>query len=450
MQIPIMAGVTAESGSLAASYPINMEPRAFDSGVSRGQLVTTRGAVLMGTGPGPDRGGFAWNGVLYRVMGSKLCRIASDGALTEIGDVGTDTYMASFDASFDRLAVRSSGRLFYYDGTTLAEVTDSDIGQVLDVAWMDGYFVTTDGDYVVVTKLLDPASVDPLQYGNPEEDPDPVTGVMKFREELLAFGRYTIQPFSNVGGIVFPFSPVQGATIPYGCIAPTAKCKLGDVFAFVGGGKNEPLGLFIGDIGGAKRISTREVEALIAVEPNPELIQLEMRAFEGEKHVLMHLTDQTIGLSLNTSAEAEEPVWFVLRSGDAPCRRRNAILCYGQHWIGDSQSGKYGILADNGQCFGSAIPWQFDAALMFSNGRGFLATEIELFGQTPTTGSSVFLSMTRDGVAWTREMARRLDGQRDTRLIWRPGARVPTLAGFRFRGEGRAAFSRAEMQGEAL
>lgn len=38
MQVPVLSGMTAREGSFAASFPINLEPRTFTSGVSQGQI----------------------------------------------------------------------------------------------------------------------------------------------------------------------------------------------------------------------------------------------------------------------------------------------------------------------------------------------------------------------------------------------------------------------------
>jgi hypothetical protein len=106
----------------------------------------------------------------------------------------------------DTSAIRSSDQLYYWDGTTLTHVTDTDLGPVVDMLWIDGYTMTTDGTSIIVTELNDPTSVLPLKYGSAEEDPDMVTGLIKSRDEAYALGQYTIQVFQNVGGNGFPFA----------------------------------------------------------------------------------------------------------------------------------------------------------------------------------------------------------------------------------------------------
>lgn len=451
MQVPILSGVTAKDGTFAASFPVNMEPRAFPSGVSQGQLVTTRGAQEIVSGPGSDRGGTVWNGMHYRVMGANLVQIASDYTLTTIGDVGNDYRTVGFDYGVDRLAIRSADTMFYWDGATLTHVSDPDLGIVKDMTWSDGYYVTTDGQYIVVTDLDDPTSIYPTRYGSAEEDPDMITGLLRYNEEIYALGRNSIQVLYNAGTTGFPFAVRQGSTIPFGCISASAKCLVAGTFAFVGGGRDEPLSVYVLSNGSATRISTREVDDLINAERSPELIELEARVFGEDRHLLVHLQDRTLGISLGVSNVGDQAAWFILQSGTGqPYRPRRAVYCYGKHIVGDRDTSLVGILTDDDSHFGQQPEWQFDAALVFNDGNPLLVNDVELFGQFPTQANAVFLSMSRDAVTWSREVARRMTGRRDERMRWPAGVRCPTMAAFKFRGKGRYAFSRCEMTGEPL
>ena len=181
MQIPILNGIFADSSpDLRTSYPVNLVPVPKDSGISKGYLRPGDGIVANGSGPGIDRGGINWRGELYRVMGTKLVEIDSNGVVTELGDVGGPTNeMVTMDYGFGRLAIASGGRLYYWDESSLVQVTDPDLGLVLDVVWADGYYMTTDGSSLVVTELSDPTQVNPLKYGSSEVDPDPIVALLK-------------------------------------------------------------------------------------------------------------------------------------------------------------------------------------------------------------------------------------------------------------------------------
>lgn len=176
MQVPILNGIwTDGAADFRTAYPVNMAPIPKEQGISKGCLRPADGIVSLGTGPGIDRGGTNWNGTLYRVMGTKLVSVNSAGVATTIGDVG-GTGQVRFAQGFGRLAIASGGHLFYWDGVTLSQVADPDLGTVLDLLWVDGYYMTTDGQYLVVTELADPTSVNPLwrpgPCGNASRSPD--------------------------------------------------------------------------------------------------------------------------------------------------------------------------------------------------------------------------------------------------------------------------------------
>jgi hypothetical protein len=266
MQIPILNGIyTDNTPELRTSYPVNMVPVPKKSGISNGFLRPGDGIVANGTGPGTDRGGINWNGVCYRVMGTKLVTVASNGAVTVLGDVGGPVNtLVTMDYSFDRLAIASGG-----DCTTgtasLTQVTDPDLGVVLDVVWVDGYFMTTDGESLVVTELSDPTQVNPLKYGSSEVDPDPVVALLKLRNEVYALNSNTIEVFDNVGGELFPFARIDGAQIQKGVIGTFACCVFIDRIAFLGGGRNEAPGIYIGAAATTQKVSTQEIDNLLAI-----------------------------------------------------------------------------------------------------------------------------------------------------------------------------------------
>lgn len=448
MQIPIQSGVTVKDGRFVVSYPVNLRPKALASGLSKGQLVSAPGAIAKATGPGADRGGLIWRDRHFRAMGSKLVEILPGWTISEIGEIGGDCQCTGFDYSFDRLAIRSGGSLYYYDGTTLTQVTDTDLGEVRDLAFIDGYFVTTDGEFVVVTELLDPTQIEPLKYGSAESDPDEVTGVMRFDEELLVFGRHTIQPFRNVGSTGFPFQTIRGAVIPFGCISAAAKTKIASTYAFVGGGRGEPLGVFIATGGTAARISDDVIEELLAEAAQSE-IKLEARREGADEILIIHMGDQSAALSLSTSRESNQGAWHILQTDGGRYTPRHAVLWNGEQVVGHDAT--IGVLSiDTDKHFGVRAGWSFDVGLQFNDGRAFIVHDIELFGQFPREKWAALLSMTRDGETWSNEVARHLAGRTGERVAWRPHVRAPMLAGMRFRGTGRVAVSRCDVTGEGL
>jgi hypothetical protein len=70
---------------------------------------------------------------------------------TILGDVG-GSGQCTFDIGFGYISIRSGDQLYYWDGTTLTHVTDTDLGPVIDSMWIDGYNMTTDGENIIVTE----------------------------------------------------------------------------------------------------------------------------------------------------------------------------------------------------------------------------------------------------------------------------------------------------------
>jgi hypothetical protein len=271
-------------------------------------------------------------------------------------------------------------------------------------------------------------------------------------EELYAIGRHSIQVFRNVGGIGFPFQVVKGATVPFGCVSAHAKCRVIDSIAFVGGGREEPIGVFVLSGGTAQRISTREIEDLIE-GVDERLIELEARRFGEDDHLILHTPKVSAMLKIRAASEIGGRLWTILYSGrNGPYRLRYAVWDGVRHVVGDVGSNKLGVLSDKvATHFGDRAEWQFDAGLMFNEGRGLILSEIELFGQFPIgEPSTVFFSITRDGEVWSNEVARNMLGLREQRCVLRPGVHVPYQLGLRFRGTGRVSIARCEVQGEPL
>ena len=439
MKIPLLSGVVTSPGmpDFELSYPLNMEPVAIDTKIAQGYLRAAMGVRSVSEGPGKDRGGIEWNGVCYRVMGTSLVSIGSDDVITVLGEVG-DGAEGSFDYGFDRLAVASGGDLFYYDGAALVRVTDPDLGTVNDVIWIDGYFMATDGSYVVVTELSDPMQVKPLKYGSAETDPDPITGLLKLRGEVYVLGRYTIQVFGNVGGTGFPFADRRGAGISIGCVGPHAKTLFADTFAFVGSRRNDPLGVYVAGQGSGQKISTRAVDDDLATLSDPAAVTVEARNGRDEQRLYVHLPTHSWVYLASASTRYGTPVWYRVASRDGGYRPRNAVLSGGRWLCGDMASNAVGVLAeDTSQHFGTDTPWQFEAGLLYNASKGGLVHKLELVGLPGRGGQgSALMSLSDDGVTWGPETAvgTGVPGQRAIRVTWRPHRRFRNWLAMRFRG----------------
>lgn len=464
MQIPILNGIyTDEASNFRTSYPRNLIPVPKENGISNGYLRPSYGLEAFGTGPGVDRGGVEWDGVLYRVMGTKLVSVASDGTVTELGDVGNGG-TCTLVYSFDRLAITSGGRLYYWNGVTLTQVTDPDLGTALDVIWVDGYFMTTDGEFLVVTELTDPTQVDPTKYGSSEADPDPVKALLKLRNEAYAANRYTIEVFENVGGVGFPFQRIEGAQMTRGTVGTYANCVFLEAIAFVGSGRGEAPAVWIGSGGRTQKLSTREIDQILQDLPESTLAQVVLEPVVEKSHqwLYMHLPNQTWVYDGAASQVLGDPVWFSLDSGlvnPSQYRFKHLIWCYNQWIAGDPTSNTLATYSDAvSSHYGDVIGWDFGTKIVYNNSRGAVMHEMELvalpgrvpFGQEGT----VWTSYSTDGETFSQEKAKSTgaSGQRNKRIVWYQQGFMRNWRIQKFRGtsESHMSIARLEAQIEPL
>jgi len=458
MQIPILSGIYSDnSPDFRTSYPRNLIPIPKDQGISKGYLRPAYGIVEFGVGTGIDRGAINWNGVCYRVMGTKLLSIDSSGVYTEIGDVGAGGDV-TLDYSFDRLAICSGGRLYYWNGTVFEIVTDPDLGTCVDIVWVDGYFMSTDGTNLVVTELNDPMSINPLKYGSSEADPDPVKGLIKVRNEVYALNRYTIEVFDNVGGANFPFARISGAQIQKGIMGTRGACIISDMIAFLGSARNETPSIYIGANATATRIATDEIDSILLEYTEAQLadVVLEVVMNKGNQYLLVQLPDQTLAYDHNTSIEVGQKIWFTLTTsivGKGQFRAKNIIWCYDKWLCGDPTSTSHGYFDDTiSSHYGNVNGWEFGTSIIYNESRGAIFHELELvsltgrvdLGKNPT----ICTQYSTDGMVWSNEKFITIgqQGDRNKRIVWFGQGSMSNIRMQRFRGTSEAHLSIARLE----
>ena len=458
MQLPLLSGIYSDSaGDFRTSYPVNLVPVPKSQGISAGYLRPSDGIVLHGTGPGIDRGGINWDGVCYRVMGTKLVSISATGVVTELGDVGSGG-KCDFDYSFNSLAINSGGRLYYLTDGVFTECADPDLGNASSVMYVDGYFMMTDGDYIFVTDLNDKNSINPLKYGSSEIDPDPIQRLLKVRNEPYAVNRYTIEVFQNVGGDFFPFQRITSAHIQKGAIGPDAACVYADAIAFLGSGKGESPAVYIGENAQTTKISTREIDTILETYTEAQLagVKLEKKVGKGHNHLYVHLPDRTLVYDAAATLELKEHVWFVLTSsviGFEKYRAQNFVYCYGKWLCGDPTSTKLGILSDSvSSHFGDVVRHEVGTIITFGEIGGGIFHEVELvcltgrvaFGDHP----QISTSYSSDGMEWSVDIpiSAGTFGDRAKRLVWLQNGLVKKYRIQRFKWDSRAHLTVARLE----
>lgn len=411
MQIPIINGIYINASEIALQYPKNLLPIVVNSGISEGYLRQPYGIAEFSSGPGVDRGGIVWKGECYRVMGSTLIKISDSGVISELGDVGNNLLDVKMAYSFDRLAIVSDEKLWYWDGS-LQQVIDGDLGRVIDVVWVDGYFVLTDGVSLIVTDLNDPFQINPLKYGSSEIDPDNVIGLLKLRNELYAFNRNTIEVFTNVGGTLFPFQRVSGAQFYKGACSRFGMCVVNDKILFVGSGYNETIGIYIGANASLVKISDDGIDKLLATYTEQELSEIKTETILDTDNlfVYIHLKDRTLVYNYSTSEITNIPIWSYLSSGSigfSQYRARNIVYVYNKFLVGDTQSNNIGVFTKSTRThFGNVTDFEFSTKIVYNESNGVIFNKLELVSllsrdDYPANNEYISTSYSYDGIIWS-------------------------------------------------
>ncbi len=469
-QIPIVSGIYTDNGpDFRQSYPVNMETVPVANGISGGYLRPADGLIAQATGPGIDRGGINWDGVLYRVMGTKLVSISDANVVTIIGDVGGSTDLVIMDYSFDYLGIVSGGNIYFYDGTTLTQanygLVNPTLGPVIDFCFIDGRFMLTDGVRLWVTDVADPFTVGQLAYQEPVADPDPVSSLLRLRNEVYAINRNTIEVYESIASNVpFPFAVIDGAQIQKGAIGVQGTCVFMEMIAFLGSGRNEAPAVYLGSAATAQKISTQEIDEILATytEQQLSLVKLEARNDKSQQFLYIHLPDRTLVYDAASSAALKQQVWTVLVSaidGFAQYRARNFVWIYDKWTCGDPQSSTFGYMNDSvSSHWGEIVRWEFGTAIVYNESNGAIFHQLELvaltgrvaLGQNPWISTSY----SYDGQTWGQDKAIQVGsvGQTQKRLVWFQQGHMRNWRVQRFRGDSQAhlSFARLEARLEPL
>jgi hypothetical protein len=97
-------------------------------------------------------------------------------------------------------------------------------------------FIEPNSQRVWTSTLLDPLSIDPLDFASAEGDPDHLVSSITDHSEVWLFGGNSVEVWYNsaAGGAGFPLSRIQGAFNEIGCAATFSVAKLDNGLFWLG------------------------------------------------------------------------------------------------------------------------------------------------------------------------------------------------------------------------
>jgi hypothetical protein len=231
-----------------------------------------------------------------------------------------------------------------------------------------------------------------------------------------------------------------------------------EMIAFLGSGRNEAPGIWIGSSGSTQKLSTREIDQILLGYTEAQLATSIMEARVTNNHQLLyiHLPDQTLVYDGVGSQVVQEPVWFVLTSslvGLGQYRARNFVWCYDKWLCGDPTTSKHGYFNNLvSSHYGDTNGWDFGTVIMYNEGNGALFHELELVCLTGNVAAGVettiWTSYTVDGQTWSMERPRSAgkQGERLKRITWMQQGHMRHWRCQKFRGNSDAHLSVARLE----
>jgi len=405
------------------ALPVNMYVVPKPIFEEKGYMIQNYGLTLHGDGVYPCRGGFYNDrqGKQFRVQGNTVVDVAENGDVTFLGSVtGYDALTnqippVSMDYSFNTQAILADGRFFLYDPINLfRQYPDVDVGSPIDFIWIDGYYFFTDGINLYHTLASDEEQIDPLDFGVNQFMPDKPKALGKTQDDkVIVWGRYSTEYFENDATPDFAFRRIQSRAVKVGVVATHLKAELSSTWYFVGGGRNESIGVHVLGVGATQKISTREIEKILDEYSEPDLVNAHMESYTNEdiSFIKIHLPNHTLLFNQNAaSAFGTLAAWTILKSdvkGDTPDRSSYPVFDtrIGDWVVGDLYNGNIGIMDKLvGTQYGEIVEWLLFSPFIYAEDDSIDELELQSIpGYTATNDANVFLSITYEGVFYGKE-----------------------------------------------
>jgi hypothetical protein len=327
-------------------------------------------------------------------------------------------------ASFN-LTWAPRGNFIEVDTTLSAGITP-----ILDACFMAGYVMVMDGIDVWCSSLTN-LTFFPGYFGSAEYDPDGITAIYKFNNQLYVFGANTTQTMANTGGNNFPFTVQQSYTFDIGCVSRQTMCYFNRSLAWIGGGRNMPNGVWMLNGNAPAKISSAAVDYELSklTADQVSVVTLEAISFEDSELLYVHLPDKTLLFDATATVSEGLKFWTQLNSGPNPTdfyRARNFVRFNGMWLCGDISDNRIGFLdSSTGGHYGRPVLHRSTGpmALLPLSSAGLRSVELKcVTGQSGDT-SRISMQYSSDGIRWSqiRYASAAPRAAYDRRIRWIPG-----------------------------
>lgn len=286
-------------------------------------------------GVNPPRASFMREGELtiYMVVLNKVKKLAIGGGSSDIITLPTSTGPAWISDNGTQLFINDGSQAWIYNTSTLVatQVVDADYSTgarggtfLLGRFWV---YVTSGSNQgrVYGSDQYDGLAWDALNFFTPEAIPDGIVGIERWFNDLVIFGKSSIEWWSSVS-VTIPgqlgFQPIAGANTEVGLIGELAYGRAGQKLLFLGRSKGQ-AGIY-------------EIDGYSAKGISPAAVDQDIISRTGHSTVVA--TGYTVGhhpiiqFSFRGTTELDSITWAVDVSTPAPdylfCKRKSHAKPY--------------------------------------------------------------------------------------------------------------------------
>lgn len=414
-----MADVPLPSGWVG-SENLPKTRRFVKNGWNTGEYVLPRpGITDLGDQAGVARGSFVYNETLYAVYSNALLRVAEDGTTTNVGTIeGTSQIDSAIGFNSAVIIVRQSdGKGYTFDTSeVLTEITSSFFAPSTSVAHMNGRFIYIpfNGDPAFFSDVGAGGTIQSDSFFDAEELPDKNQVVFNFRNILYIGGTDSFELFRDVGTTPVPYARLN-ARVQHGYLGGIQEYS--DTFAFIGNEKDEDVGIYVIQGGGALKISNETIDTILVTYTSDQLSNAIPGRFKWRGYDIL---SYTLGFD---SFGFHNGKWFPLDTRDENENvpwKAGFITQYNQKYY-TSQGSKLGRLDKINTDYGLAFERSIEFGFYNENNDDFTAQSIELgISQGYTDSGTVGLQLSSDNVLYSDKffMATGDIGEYSDKLVW--------------------------------
>jgi len=370
-QYPLFStGQTGKSVQVSAqrrvnmyAEPINAEDRAPLAFFQRPGLK-----LFCQLGDTPIRGMTTFGDYIYAVHRGSMYRISTLGTATVIGTLDTSGGKnGRVDMAVNGLEVLvvdgSEGYIYNIAAATFTKIADTDFPVANTCAYQGGRFIVSGSDAnnpgrFWLSGSYDGTSWDGTDFATAEGFTDDLVRVYVDNNELFLFGDDSVEVWSNVGALDFPYKRIDGATAEWGLRARWSIATLGNTIAWLAQNRMGEIQAMQMAGYAPRRISTPEVEAIWNEYRGTS--NASALSYMSAGHSFYQLNFQTAGVSW--VYDSSTGLWSEWQYGTAGERHRAefGVQLDAKSMVADYENGNiYQIdasrLDDNGQVFAKEL-----------------------------------------------------------------------------------------------